>query len=448
MQKPKQLPTKSGIYIFKDAAQKPLYIGKAGNLKQRLASYWRRDAPSKAQQLVREARTLLAQETESEIEALILEARLIKHHRPKYNVLMRDDKNYFFVGFTREEFPRVFITHQPNAKGMRNKELGIMDKKRRNSKFIIHNSVHIGPFTGGGALKITLRLLRRIFPHCTCGVPHKRPCLNAQIGRCPGYCCDKRQTLNDKRQKEYANNIRNLIAVLRGKKQRILAELKKQMPEAARKQEYEQAARLRDQIAGLKNIFAHKSVLELPRARTSWKTTEQKLKNLVKVNRPIQRIEGYDISNLSGTEATGSMVVFTNGKPNKKEYRMFRIKSVRGANDPAMIREVIKRRLRHKEWLIPDLIVIDGGKSQFNAALLQLKTYDLQPTTRLTALAKKEEELYTESRRMPIPLKTLNRDILHLFQAVRDEAHRFAKKYHHTLRKKSYENAAYLKNKN
>lgn len=429
MQKPKQIPTKSGVYIFRGAQQKPLYIGKAGNLKKRLASYWLKNASSKTQRLVREATSLAWQETESEIEALILEARLIKQYVPKYNVLMRDDKNYFFVGITREEFPRIFITHQPN---LHNQQLTTDNRQR------IKN-LYIGPFTSGNALKITLRLLRRIFPYCTCKTVHKRQCLNAEIGRCLGYCCDKRKTPNAERKNEYQKNIKNIIAVLRGKKQKLLVELKKRMREKSRKQEYEQATLLRNQIAGLEEIFAHKIVLELPRKEANWSALEQKIRPLLGAAGPIRRIEGYDISNISGTDATGSMVIFTNGKPDKKECRTFRIKTVRGANDPAMLGEVIARRLRHPEWRYPDLIIIDGGRAQLTAAQAAARIRGIRGSfvpIRVVALAKREEELYTEKRKAPIPLKTIDRGILHLFQAVRDEAHRFAKKYHHKLRKR------------
>lgn len=438
MQKPKQIPTKCGVYIFKNKQQEALYIGKAGNLKKRLVSYWLKNASSKTQRLVHEATSLAWQETASEIEALILEARLIKQHLPKYNVLMRDDKNYFFVRITREEFPKIFTTHQPQNKRaeIRDRRSVIGKQKLTPNRYPLI-SRHIGPFTGGSALKTTLRFLRRIFPYCTCKTPHKRLCLNAQIDRCSGFCCDKRQATSDQRRKEYKNNIRNIIAVLQGKKQKLLAELKKQIRKASQKQEYERAARLRDQIAGLEDVFAHRNVLELPRAKSNWSGIEQKLRLLLSATSPIKRMEGYDISNISGTDATGSMVVFTNGKPDKKEYRIFRIKTVAGANDPAMIGEIIKRRIQHPEWKLPNLIIIDGGKIQLATAKSEI--LNLKSEIILTALAKQEEELYTEKHKTPIPLKTLDRDILHLFQAVRDEAHRFAKKYHHTVRKKLYE---------
>jgi excinuclease ABC subunit C len=439
LKRPSRIPPQPGIYIFQ-SGKKPLYIGKAGDIKKRLASYWRSTAPPKTQQLIREATSLSWQETASEIEALILEAKLIKQHRPKYNVLMRDDKNYFYVGITREEFPKIFVTHQPNRKGIRNNESGIRNGKIHNSKFIIPYSRYIGPFTSGAALKTTLKLLRKIFPYCACAKPHTRPCLNAQIGRCLGFCCDKSQMQKSKIKNQnfgniYNHNIKNIVIILRGKKQKLLIALKKQMRETAQKQDYEKAAKLRDQIIGLESVFAHKKTLELPTAKTNWPGLKQKLRAMLKTKNPIERIEGYDISNISGTDATGSMVVFINGKPDKKEYRTFRIKTIRGANDPAMIGEVIRRRLGHPEWKFPDVIIIDGGKTQLAAAKRQ--TLNAKRKIILTALAKKEEELYTEKRGAPIPLKTLDRDVLHLFQAIRDEAHRFAKKYHHIIRRKT-----------
>lgn len=437
MKRQKRIPDTPGIYIFHNKQKTPLYIGKAGNLKKRLASYWRKNVGQKTKLLLQEATHLELKKTGSEIEALIREAELIKKYRPKYNILMRDDKNYFYVGITKETFPKIFITHQPQQKGLGTSRQELVTKKQKltaNPYPLVPN--YIGPFTSGSALKTTLKLLRHIFPYCTCNKLHKRPCLNAEIGKCPGYCCTatnhQQPTTND--QNEYKKNVKNIIAVLRGKKQRLLTELQKAMREASQKQDYEKAAKLRNQITGLKDVFAHKKVLELPRAISNWPALQKKLHVLVGTAKPIERIEGYDISNISGTEAGGSMVVFTNGKPDKKEYRIFKIKTVRGANDVAMIKEVIRRRMRHSEWQFPNMIVIDGGKPQLNAALSQLTTHNLQPSTIITALAKQEEELYIERREKPVPLKLLDRDVLHLFQAVRDEAHRFAKKYHHKLR--------------
>ena len=197
-------PHAPGVYTFRRGST-PIYIGKAVDLSRRLASYFRRVASDKVRRLRAEATALDWVETRSEIEALIREAGEIKRHMPRFNVLMRDDKDYFYVGFTREEYPRIFITHQPQRGRVRNQELGI--KKNRNSKFIIRDSRYMGPFTSGSALRSTLKILRRVFPYCTCKTPHKRPCLNAQIGRCPGYCClsGRMQTVQEK--KEYQDTV-------------------------------------------------------------------------------------------------------------------------------------------------------------------------------------------------------------------------------------------------
>ncbi|MBU6415461.1 UvrB/UvrC motif-containing protein, partial [Patescibacteria group bacterium] len=236
-------------------------------------------------------------------------------------------------------------------------------------------------------------------------------------------------------EKIYHTNIKNIITVLQGKKQNLLESLKQEMQNASEKQQYEIAAKLRNQITGLENIFSHRFLLEQPKQKNSaWPRLRQKLQKLFTTGNSFNRIEAYDISNISGADATGSMIVFQQGAPDKNEYRKFKIKTVRGANDIAMLKEVIRRRMRRPEWQFPNMMVIDGGKPQLNAALSQLQTDNLQPKTIITALAKKEEELYIKHRTTPISLKNCDRDILHLFQAVRDEAHRFAKKYHHKLR--------------
>jgi len=172
LKKPKKIAGLAGVYIFRKGSE-PLYIGKAANLKKRLASYFQKGSaqPIKIRQMLEEATRLQIIKTDSEVEALIKEAELIKRYRPKYNALMRDDKTYFFVGVTREAFPKIFVTHQPVPKV---------------------RARYLGPFTSGTAVQGTLKLLRRVFPYCTCKRPHKRPCLNAELGRCLGYCCSPR----------------------------------------------------------------------------------------------------------------------------------------------------------------------------------------------------------------------------------------------------------------
>lgn len=423
---PKEISTKPGVYIFRAGSGAPLYIGKAANLKKRLVSYWQKDVSDKIRLMVKEATKLEWIEAESEIDALIKESELIKKHIPKYNILMRDDKNYFYVGLTKEVYPRIFFTHQPRA----------LFKKKKIAEYI-------GPFTSGTALKSVLRLLRSIFPYCTCTEIHKRPCLSAQIRRCPGYCCLKSEKLKAQSEKqiEYRKNIGSVAAVLKGRRRKIIQELKREMREAAKNQEFEKAGKTRDQIFGLENIAGHPILPngELIRRPYDWDKIQKNLKSILGIT--IQRAEGYDISNISGEEATGSMVVFTQGRPDKNQYRKFKIKTVRGANDIAMHQEVIRRRLEHPEWKMPDLMLIDGGKAQLNAAIAALRNYQLLVTSykpKVAALAKREEELYIEGRALPLKLAFLPPETAFFFQRIRDESHRFAKKYHHKRREILY----------
>ena len=440
--KPHNIPEAPGVYVFKKS-HKPLYIGKASSLKARLGSYFLKNVGEKVGRLLDEADEVTWVETVSEVEALIKESELIKLHVPKFNVVMRDDKSYFYVaitGFRRganwrgnAKMPRIFLTHQ-----VRNLKPNAYNLKPR----------IIGPFTSGSALKITLRLLRDIFPYCTCKEIHKRPCLNTQIGRCPGLCCDKNlmQKENGKMQNtlEYKNNIQNIGKILTGKRKKLLVQLKREVKTVSAKQEYEKAAKLRDQISGIENIFSHSLVL---RERGSfrnkdlwqWKEIQETIKNLFGIDKNISRVEGYDISNISGAEATGSMAVFVNGKPDKSQYRKFKIKTVHQISDIDMHKEMMRRRLAHSEWPYPDIILIDGGRGQLNVALRELKiTNDKLRTKRIKikviALAKREEELYLENRVSPIRLRSLPFETASFFQRVRDESHRFAKKYHHKLR--------------
>jgi excinuclease ABC subunit C len=439
---PEKIPLTPGVYFFKKN-ERVLYVGKAANLRNRLRSYWRKNSTAKTASLLREADRIEWIEAESDIDALLKEAAFIKIETPKYNVSMRDDKNYFYVGITDEEFPKVFVTHQRHMSFAR-----IRRAWGRGQRFTerVRRSTFLGHFTSGAELRAVLKLLRKIFPYCTCRVPHKRPCLNVLIGRCPGPCCVKTEGADMSMQKKislgYRENISRLAAVLKGKRLSLLKSLKKNMREAAKAEDFEKAARLRDMIFFLGNIFRHGAFLEkTPRLfmrRETWRKIERALKTILGRREKISRVEGYDISNLSGKEATGSLVVFGDGEPLKKEYRMFRIKTVAGPDDVAMHQEIMRRRLRHREWPYPDFMLIDGGKPQLHAVSRVLREHSDFSSIGLGALAKREEELYIEGRRVAIRLKALPAEILHFFQRVRDESHRFAKKYHHKLREKSY----------
>lgn len=427
---PKSIPQTSGVYIFRNAKNTPIYIGKAANIKKRLVTYWRGNSSPKVRELLNEATQVDWIEVHSEIDALLKEAELIKAHYPKYNIVLRDDKNYFYVGVAKETYPRVFLTHQA--------------KKDMLQEGTNLRPAYIGPFTSGNALKTTLRLLRGIFPYCTCKELHKRPCLNAEIGRCFGYCCiiNLQREPEAARRTEYKRSIQNIIAVLTGRKKKLLRDLKKEMQQASQKQYFEKAAELRNQIFGIENILDHAHVInsesaELSRRELQWKKIERNIQTIFNSAKPFTRAEGYDISNISGTEATGSMVVFITGKPEKSEYRKFRIKTVHQAHDVAMHKEVMRRRLSHKDWPTPDLILIDGGKPQMNGVLPVVRASGI-PGIHVAALAKREEELYIERRVAPLPLRNLPQDTALFFQHIRNESHRFAKKYHHKRREMLY----------
>jgi excinuclease ABC subunit C len=396
-----KIPSDPGVYCFK-SEKSFLYIGKASNLKKRIKNHLRKNAfrDNLFVDKIKKVGWIIA---DSEIEALILEANLIKKHKPKYNVVWRDDKNYFYVKVTKEDLPKVFIIHQ------------IKEPKK---------SQHIGPFTEGRALKRTLKMLRKVFPYYTTKKHSKKLCPWCYLELCPGPEPDK---------KEYKKNIKRLVDVLKGKNRKVLKNLKKEMEQASSRQDFEKAAKARDQITALENILAHVRVLryEIEPKKIDWPKTKKGLKKLFKVKK-IERIEAYDVSNIQGKQATGSMVTFIRGKPNKNLYRKFRIKISGKPNDIAMIKEVLSRRLKHKEWDLPDIILIDGGKSQLKAAQLVISQKRLKMP--VIALAKRKNELFFKEFKKPILLKNLSRDISSLILQLRNEAHRFAIQYHRKLR--------------
>ena len=376
-----RLPTTVGVYAFKKGA-KFFYVGKAANIKERVKQH---------KDLLGLAKEIGYIKTNSEIEALILEAKLIKKIQPKYNVLWRDDKNYFYVAITKESFPRVFITHQ---------------LKIKNCKLKID---FIGPFIEGTSLKRALTYLRRTFPYYTSKSHPKGSCLWCHLKLCPG---------PDPVKSEYQKNIKSLIFVLKGNSRKVLNDLKRRMKKSSLLREYEKAAKIRDKITSLERVI---NPQQIP-----------------------GRAEAYDVSNIQGEEAAGSMVTFINGRPAKNFYRKFKIKIAGKPNDVAMIKEILSRRLRHAEWPYPDLILIDGGKAQLNAALrainLAKPSYRLGlakfGNIRIMSIAKKKNELFIEGRKKPVLLKTLPREMFNLILQLRDEAHRFAISYHRKLRKK------------
>ncbi len=423
------VPHSPGVYRFFDARGGLLYIGKAQNLNARLKSYVRVHAlPAPKQRMMERAHSVKVEIRESEIDALIREASLIKTHRPPFNVLMRDDKNYTYVAITKEEFPRVFVTHQP---------IDTQKKTTRTNGVKIKNvpSELIGPFTDGLAIRTAVRMLRRVFPYCTC-TPHKRHarlCINAQIGKCPGICCMSMTSITAAQKHAYQKHIGRIRAVLLGKHRVLRATLARNMKHASDVRAYERARELRDKIHGLDRIFAHKNYVQRD-TMTDRAKALRVLMELLKLKEPPIRIEGFDISNIQGTHPVGSMVVFIDGRPEKSEYRKFAIKTVPQANDPAMIKEMLTRRLNHLDWPRPDVLLIDGGITQLGAATAAAR--ETGATMPIISIAKKEEKLFREGT-LPKKLSEISPDLLRLLQHIRDESHRFAISYHRAKRSKN-----------
>jgi excinuclease ABC subunit C len=399
-----QLPKNSGVYFFY-AKKELIYIGKAINIKNRVKNHF--NQPSYRDNLfIDKVNKIGFTETNSEIEALILEANLIKKHQPKYNVMWRDDKNYFYVAITKTECPIVFITHQKTE-----------------------NAEYIGPFVEGNALKKALRFLRKAFPYYTTKKHPKLKCTYCHLGLCPGPNPDLI---------EYKKNIKKLSLILSGKKATVLSSLRKEMKEASKNNHFETAAKIRDRIFSLQQVMSHTSVIEQQKQESDgWQKTEKILQGILNADKNISKIECYDVSNIQGKHATSSMVVFVEGKADKSQYKKFKIRMQQEPNDIAMLKETLERRFLHEEWKYPEAILIDGGIAQLNVAIrakdLNLKTRPIK----VISIAKGKQELFIEGRKEPIPLKNLPQEIYNLIKNLDDEAHRFAITYHKTLRKKN-----------
>ncbi|MCS7273613.1 MAG: excinuclease ABC subunit UvrC [Fimbriimonadales bacterium] len=537
----KTLPKQPGCYIFKDAQGAVLYVGKAVNLRQRVRSYFQKSAQHtpKVARMVRKIADLEWIVTDSELEALILEANLIKKHRPPYNVLMRDDKSYPYLCLTlSEKFPRLLVTRRVRQDGNR----------------------YFGPFANSGAVWSTHQLLHRTFPLIPCGkvwdgTPKQRPCLYYHMGRCLAPCAGLANP------EAYRQIVRQVQLFLEGKGDDLIRQLTAQMEQAAENLEFERAAKLRDQIRALQEVLQRQKVVqpegvnedvialvkdergacvqmffirngkllgqrsffltegaednpnaimseflkqyyqdapevpdkillpyEITEAQIIAQWLRQKRGSAVEIRVPHrgedaqllemaarnaelalqslrqelehkqdwaesallelqevlnlphlpQRIEAYDISNIQGIAPVGSMVVFEGGQPKKSDYRRFRIKwHPESPDDFAMMKEVITRRLREAlegdaKWrTLPDLILIDGGKGQLNAALEAMHALGFQIPA--IGLAKRHEQIILPDADEPLELPHYSK-ALHLLQRIRDEAHRFAVSYHRKLR--------------
>ena len=543
------LPAKPGVYMMKDTADQVIYVGKAIHLRNRVRSYFH--APDgqtrKVRRLVESIAGFEFIVTDSELEALILECNLIKKHRPRYNVRLKDDKRYPYIKITlQEDFPRIYTVRRMQGDGAR----------------------YFGPYTSSKAVHQTMELLRKLFPYLTCKREitgqDRRPCLYYHIGRCVGPC------IGAVTRQEYRALIEQVILFLEGKQERIIGSLQEGMEAAAQELNYERAAALRDQIEALSTVIEKQKIVSasasdqdviafaredgqacvqtffirggkligreyfvltgtqdedsgeimtsflkqfydkaayvpstillqhdidegmviegwlrqkrgtkvtirvprrgkgrelvemvaanametLAQLRAEWAAEQARqvialdeLQRYLNMEQAPTRIECYDISNIQGRSATGSMVVFVKGVPHKSDYRRFRIKTVDGADDYAMLREVLSRRFRRATreqpqrtaqpdgWgILPDLLIVDGGKGQLHAAREVMTQLGVDHISTI-GLAKEREEVFTPGHLDPILLPR-DSEALYLLQRVRDEAHRFAITYHRRLREK------------
>jgi len=439
-EKIKAFPAAPGLYFMKDANDKVLYIGKAKNLRSRTASYFQPAGESaaargpKIAEMINKVVTVDYLQTESEVDAILKEARLIKDIQPPYNTDLVDDKTFPYLEVkTRQDFPGVYLTRKPQAKGSR----------------------LFGPFTNAKELRQVLVILQKIFKFRTCKLEIKdqdpkrrffRPCILYSINQCTAPCAEKISKEN------YKEIIRDLVKFLKSKRSTILRQLKKQMEESAEAREFEKAAMFRDRIRLIERLDRRGSPAEDVQPEVFAAEPAEALERLQKLlesTQPIRIIEGIDIAHIAGEGAVGSLVKFIDGRPFKNGYRRFKIKSVKGIDDYAMISEVVRRRYKYAmkgEELWPDLILIDGGLGQLHAAEAafgEIKKKSLSEkeadkgvlNVKLAAIAKREEEIYLQGRKKPVKLSA-NSPARKLLQYVRDEAHRFAQHYHHILRTK------------
>ncbi len=403
------LPDSPGVYLFRNESGRIIYVGKALSLRNRVRSYFQpgRTSDPKTELLVDEITDVEFHPAANEAEAFFLESRFIKTYQPRYNIDLRDDKTFPLVRISKSDFPRIEI-----IRGRKDKD-----------------AYYFGPFTEAWALRRAVRNLRRIFPLAGCRRrinpenPVIRPCFDYNLKRCLAPCAGRCT------RAEYNRTARALVSFFEGKDRRIIPELKTAMEKAAEELNFEEAARLRDEIDVLQRVQKHPRALG--RERPSRKTVLN-LKDALGLTKEPVRIEAYDISNLFGQEAVGGMVTFLGGEPCRKAYRRFRIKEVKGIDDYAMISEILKRRLQEKDWPLPDLILIDGGRGHVAVADHVLRANHLRIP--LAGLAKENELIFVPNRNNPLPVPRSSPENLFL-QRMRDEAHRFAVSYHRNLRR-------------
>lgn len=425
----KTLPNSPGVYFHLSESGEIIYVGKAAVLKNRVRQYFQKskDYDTKTQALISEINDTDWIETESEIDALFLESEMVKRYMPRFNILLRDDKSQMFVRIDmKSEWPHISFTRNPSDDGAK----------------------YIGPFYNGVAVRKALRYLRKVFPYYTKPPVDRQRDLDIHLGLSPKA---------DITSEEYKKNLKKLIKYIEGGRTKIVAELEKDMKRAAKRQEFEVAAEIRNKLRNLGELqrrimFGDSEFMNISK---DFALTE--LKQLLKLKKEPHRIEGYDISHMSGRDVVASMVVFTNGVSDRAEYRKFKTR-IEHNNDFYNMNETITRRLSEKNikaWGKPDLMLIDGGKGQLDSAIQARNSLGLKFP--MIGLAKKQEEIVVHLEKSFVEIDTkkmrelggnymqtekfvlinLPNDthIIKLLQRIRDESHRFAVSYHTTLKR-------------
>lgn len=418
-----KLPSTPGVYFHKNAAAEIIYIGKAANLRNRVRQYFQKSRwrDPKTDLLVSEIADIDWTEAESEVDALFLEAEMVRRYMPPYNILLRDDKSLSYVRVDyKSDYPTVTFIRRPLDDGAQ----------------------YFGPYISAFEVKKALRYLRRAFPYAIARpVNQKRANLNYHLGLDPGLE-GGHTSLED-----YRANLRKLMQYLRGNRLKLVIEIEKEMNSFAKASEFEKAAHARNQLYSLQALnrqvlFSDREILDASKDQAL-----VELAQLLNLKQPPRRIEGYDISHIQGTDTTASMVVFINGVPSKTDYRKFKIR-LSGNDDFAHMAETIKRRFRPqnvKKWGVPNLILIDGGKGQLSAATTARDAAGLSRVPAI-GLAKREEQIilkkpattqkpHLQGSTLKIVKLPESSHLVKLLQRIRDESHRFAVSYHSVLRK-------------
>jgi excinuclease ABC subunit C len=429
----KQIPEKTGVYFFLDSRKQPIYIGKALNIRDRLKQHVANFDDPKERAIVSHTGYIKWQETLSEFEALVLEANLVWHIQPMYNAELKDDKSPIYLVVTKEKFSKLYPVRKSNLTGT--------------ERFVF------GPLTSARVARHILRILRHIYPFCTEKNISTKPCFYHHLGLCNP--CPNEVTMLESRVRsqesgvksqeikklkiKYQANIRNLMKILQGNGRKLLTQISKEMERESDAENFEEARILRDRIYYLERLFrgemyTQDELIDPAFAEQERKKETKELEQALGVNN-IHRVECYDISNLNFDAATASMVVFKDGEPAKGEYRRFKIKG-RRRFDPEMLLEVLRRRFKHAEWPLPELLVLDGGTPQVLSVYPALRVeYPAMPP--LIGIAKGPDRLLLAKELKYLHLPYDSR-ALHYIQRLRDEAHRFAKKYHLVLRGRNY----------